>query len=165
MPSLNQAFPKPYITTNDLQPGQRIPVRTTHVSYDKVGQDQKFVAFFFNVAKGFPLNKTNAMVLAKLSGSEDSEKWGNLDVVLFRTTTNYQGRVVDCLRLEPAAPANAAAPSNLFAAAPVQAPVQQQAAPIAPATPAPAQPITQVINEQAVQDGEDLNMFKSILNG
>ncbi len=39
-----------------------------------------------------------------LTGTPDTEKWSNIRVTLFPTTTNFGGKTVDCIRIRPYLP-------------------------------------------------------------
>lgn len=59
--------------------------------------------FFVNKKKGMVLNKTNTMKLKAQWGS-DMDTWKGNEVILYPDTTEFQGRMVDCLRLRPVLP-------------------------------------------------------------
>lgn len=48
-----------------------------------------------------PLNKTNGKVLAKAFG-DDSRDWVGHDIVIYKSTTEFQGDIVPCLRIRTA---------------------------------------------------------------
>jgi hypothetical protein len=64
-------------------------------------KENKLVAYFEKKEKGIVLNKTNADMLAMLSGSEETDDWTGIDVTIFTVdTTDRQGRPTKGLRLK-----------------------------------------------------------------
>lgn len=60
--------------------------------------DVKWVAYFEEDRRGLVLNQTNGTTLKSLFGN-DSEKSVGKQIVLYKATTEMQGRTVECLRL------------------------------------------------------------------
>lgn len=61
-----------------------------------------------NGYKPMILNRTNAKAISKLLGSSYVQDWFGKRVTLYPTTTKFGGEVVECLRVRPTAPAEAA---------------------------------------------------------
>lgn len=59
--------------------------------------------FFVGKKKGMVLNKTNTMKL-KAQWGGDMDQWAGHEVILYPDTTDFQGRMVDCLRVRPVLP-------------------------------------------------------------
>ena len=157
-----------YLSAEDLR-GQAVGVVIERVTEETLGGDrgdeQKGVVWFQGKLKGWALNVTNNRVLTDTFGF-NSDMWLGRRIELYPTTTDYAGKIVDCIRVripapETAAPLPAAQPQvpppNAFSnsAPPAQAapltgaaPAQQPAVPpsgaftgAAPATaPAAQQP-------------------------
>jgi hypothetical protein len=109
-----------------------------------VGTDQKIcISFAEYPAKPLGLNKTNLRRIVDLYGTQ-AESWIGKQLQVYRSTTTYSGKVMQCVRvcgpgqappepvcdtqgnlIPPAAPAAPVAVQQ-----PVAAPVQQQAAPV-----------------------------------
>lgn len=53
--------------------------------------------------KGLVLNKTNAQLIGKQHG-QDMEGWGGKDIIIYPTTTDFGGEMVDCIRVEQVIP-------------------------------------------------------------
>lgn len=103
MANIDDAFPSKYIKASDLK-GLEPVVAIDRVDYELVGQqkDRKAVVYFKGKEKGLVLNKTNAMKIVQLSGSGDTDDWGGFKVKLYGTETQFQGEMVDCIRIKAA---------------------------------------------------------------
>ena len=53
-------------------------------------------------------NRTNAKTITKVLGSPYLEEWSGKKITLFPTTTKFGGEVVECIRVRPTAPKQAA---------------------------------------------------------
>ena len=59
--------------------------------------------------RGLILNKTNALSLVDITGSDDSDEWVGQRVEIYATRVPFQGKMVNALRLRrPAKKGNAA---------------------------------------------------------
>lgn len=88
-----------WITAADLR-GHRVPVVIDHCELDvKVGDDIKNVLFFRGKDKGLVLNITNENTIADAYGWED-DHWIGQPLILYPTTTQFQGKSTPCLRVE-----------------------------------------------------------------
>lgn len=89
-------------------------VTIKRVRLEEVGKDEsKPVVYFNELEKGLVLNKTNAHTFIELHG-EETDDWIGQQVTLFVTTTNFEGKQVEAIRVKgkprvprrrPAAPA------------------------------------------------------------
>jgi hypothetical protein len=70
-------------------------------------RDMKWVLWFEEDARGLVLNQTNAKIIDSLYG-DDSDVWKEKQIVLFKSNTEMQGRIVDCVRVRE--PKNKQAP-------------------------------------------------------
>jgi len=90
-----------YLKAADLQ-GQTVPVTIKDVSEETVGEsgksEQKLVVHFINKEKALVLNVTNTNTIAEIYGFE-TMAWTGRTIELFPTTTDYQGKLVDCIRI------------------------------------------------------------------
>jgi hypothetical protein len=106
--------------------GQPITVQMLKCAEEVVGQgrqaEEKAVLYFMGRDKGLILNSTNANTIGEALGWETSN-WTGHQIELFPTTTDYQGKIVDCIRIRMPAVAPVAAPSAVppVATAPVAA--------------------------------------------
>lgn len=107
-------FPSNYIKAADLQDRQ-VQVTIDRVVMEDIGSDHKPVVYFRGKEKGLVLNKTNTSVIAQGYG-DDTDDWTDAEVILYPSTTDFQGKVVECIRvkLPPRKPAarQAAAPAT-----------------------------------------------------
>jgi DNA-directed RNA polymerase subunit RPC12/RpoP len=53
-------------------------------------------------------NRTNAKMISKVTGSSYVEDWVGKKITLYPTTTKFGGEVVECIRVRPTAPKQAA---------------------------------------------------------
>ena len=105
------------------------------VKVETVGAEQKLTIRFQEHAKSLPLNKTNLRSMAE-AFSKDSTQWINQGVEVYKSKTDFQGQMVDCIRLRPSQPTqqsvvlqSAHQPSAQPPVHPPVQPPQQQPAP------------------------------------
>ncbi len=118
-----------YLTHLDLpQPSQVWTVRD--VKQELVGTDTKIVVYFAEHQKGLGLNKVNLRVIAG-AYTVQSATWVGRQLDLFKDQTQFQGKIVPCVRCRiPAAP-----PQPIAAPPAFPQPVAPQAAPQQPVAP------------------------------
>jgi len=97
--NVNDAFPSKYLKSTDLQ-GRRATVKINSVSMQRIGDDEKLMVFFEGKAKGLVLNKTNAVMIAEIVGSDDTDAWPGVAIVIYPTKTDFQGKRVDTIRVD-----------------------------------------------------------------
>ena len=117
---INAAFPGEFLKAADLQ-GRQAAVVIDRVEMQKVGDDHKPVAYFQGKDRGLVLNKTNANIIADMYGSETNQ-WVGQRIVLYSARVEYQGKLVDAIRVQhpsaaqawmpPQAPPPPPVPSN-----------------------------------------------------
>ena len=102
---VSDAFPSKYLRAADLQ-GQAVKVLIDNVHYEDIGDDHdKPVMMFQGKKKGLVLNKTNALTVEVQFGDE-MDDWVGKEIEIYPTTTSFQGKIVDCLRIRiPVPPA------------------------------------------------------------
>lgn len=133
--NLDQMYPSKWLKAGDLQ-GQTVPVVITRVVMEDVGDEAgKPVAYFQNRDKGLVLNKTNAMSIGLVHGS-DTDTWTGKTIELFPAVVMFQGQNVPCIRVRPVAQAYAEAYAGATAQQPPMGPATAAAA-IAKAAEAP----------------------------
>ena len=126
--NINDAFSGSFLKAGDLK-GKDVTLTITKVEMTKVGEDEKAVVQFAGTDRSLVLNKINASVISDQLGPE-TDTWTGKTIVLFPTTTEFAGRVVDCIRVRPAAVAVApAAPAPLAVAMPSAAELPDSAIP------------------------------------
>ena len=86
-----------WLSAPDLK-GKEIKVTIERAKVEEVGDSHKLVAYFAGKEKGLALNKTNARMIAESYG-RDSDDWTGKDIIMYPTKTEFQGRMVDCIRV------------------------------------------------------------------
>jgi hypothetical protein len=102
----------------------RIKLVTEELIGQGAGQKKKLVVWFTNDPKGLVLNRTNNRSIRGAYG-DDVAGWAGKLIVLFRTKTDFNGELVDALRVRIPPPKQAKAS---------QAPPSQEAVKSAAAT-------------------------------
>jgi hypothetical protein len=100
----SDAFPFRYLQTSVVK-GKPIVATISHVEMEAVGQgaDQKRKPILYlEGQKPLVLNRTNFEALAAAFG--DSDEWAGNKVKVFTARTQYQGKSIDGLRVEPIVP-------------------------------------------------------------
>jgi hypothetical protein len=99
--NINKAFPSKYLKASDLEQEQSVEVE--RITFEEVGQnkDRRPVAYFKGIAKGVVLNKTRSNGIVRASGSEDTDDWPGTTVLLYPSTTQFQGEEVECIGIRP----------------------------------------------------------------
>ena len=96
--NVNEAFPSKYLKASDLS-GKKVRVMISKVDMEEVGDGNKPVAYFAGKQKGLVLNKTNAMIIASQYGPE-TNGWEGAEIDLYPGKTQFNGQMVDCLKVE-----------------------------------------------------------------
>ena len=119
---LGQMFPSKYLKADDLQ-GRRVTLTIASVTVETLGDESKPVVYFVGKDKGLVLNKGNGMMIAALAGTDETDDWHGTRIRLYATPVQFQGKLVNALRVE-AAPQDAPAPTPARRPQPVAAPVE-----------------------------------------
>jgi hypothetical protein len=96
----SELFPSKWIKCADLQ-GRRVVVTIDHLEKEDLGDGEKPVVYFEGKQKGWVLNRTNTEAIGELLGDE-TDDWHGGRIALVPSKTMYQGKRVDCIRVEPA---------------------------------------------------------------
>jgi hypothetical protein len=122
---ISEKFASNFLKAEDLG-GRRVHVVIASVGEEKIGDEDHAIAYFRGKQKGLVLNKTNASYLAAAI-SDETDDWPGREIVLYPTKVNFQGRMVDAIRVEMAhhPPGNGGDGVNTYA----QAPQPAQSAP------------------------------------
>jgi hypothetical protein len=101
MATLNDLFPSRYLKAHDLQ-GHEPVVTIARVACEPMGKtrDVKPVLYFAGKAKGLRLNKTMAVAIAAIAGSDDTDRWPGTAVQLFTTTATFDTRTFPVVRVK-----------------------------------------------------------------
>jgi hypothetical protein len=97
--NISGAFPSNYLKAADLQ-GRRVTVTIAGVKMEDIGGDHKPVVKFQGKDRGMVLNKTNANMIAEIAGTEETDEWTGVAVVLYPTKVDFQGKRVDAIRID-----------------------------------------------------------------
>lgn len=97
---IGTAFPGNYLKAADLQ-GKRVQVVIERVEMEDIGGDTKPVVHFKGKDRGLVLNKTNANAIWGITNSDDTDDWEGVAITLFPSKTDFQGKRVDCIRIDP----------------------------------------------------------------
>jgi hypothetical protein len=107
----SEMFPGKYLKADDLEDGEECAVIIASIKIEEMRDSVDKPVLHFEDGSAMPLNKTNGKVLAKAFG-DDARDWAGKEVVIYKSTTEYQGDIVPCLRIKvaddkhkPAAPA------------------------------------------------------------
>jgi len=92
-------FPSNFLRASDLQ-GRRIGVVIEDVVREDVGEDKRAIMSFKNKTKRLILNKTNLRTIEEISGTDETDNWRGLQIVLYPTKVDYQGQRVDAIRVD-----------------------------------------------------------------
>ena len=91
-----------FLKTEDLQ-GKACRLVIEAICNEEIngdhGKEKKLVARFAGKDKGLVLNRTNADSIAEIAGSEDTDDWAGVQIVLFPDKTKFGGKTVDCVRI------------------------------------------------------------------
>ena len=112
MPTKSEAFPSRFFKAADIPPAGLV-LQIAKVEHEKVGPDQedKWVAYFKGQEKQLVLNSTNWDLTAAALREDDSDNWIGKTIELYPTTTQFGGKMVDCIRVRRHRPAPQVSPS------------------------------------------------------
>jgi hypothetical protein len=71
------------------------------IRMEEIGRDKqtKPVLYFEEAGTGLILNKTNARTIARLLGTEEFDDWIGKTIKLYRTEVDFQGEMVESIRV------------------------------------------------------------------
>ena len=96
--SIDQMFPSKYLSADDLQ-GKPVKAKIANLEQDQMRDGTtKFILSFEGRKKGLVLNKTNGKALAAAFG-RDSAGWIGKEIELFDVPVDFQGKIVQGIRL------------------------------------------------------------------
>lgn len=89
--------------------GRDVTITISHVTGGELTGEQgrktkKPIAHIKGKTKKFALNATNCTTIEQLYGTADVDKWKDIRVTLFPTTTSFGGKTVECIRIRPYLP-------------------------------------------------------------
>jgi hypothetical protein len=100
---IEMMFPSKYVRAADLR-GKPVTKTIKKVQIDPLQmkggkKERKPVVYFSDAEKMLVLNKTNAMMIAKLLGPE-TDAWAGKRITMFPTTDRFGREIVDCIRIK-----------------------------------------------------------------
>lgn len=112
MPKMHEMFPSKYLKAADFtEAGETLTIK--EIKEERIGQgkdaDDKWVLYFQERDKGLVLNKTNTGIIAALYG-DDTDDWEGKLISLYATEVQFQGEMVEAIRVKKKAPRPPAAP-------------------------------------------------------
>jgi len=96
----SERHPSKYVQASDLKQEGAV-VTIDRVEMEEVGQKdkkEKPILYFKNASKALVLNTTNDRTITELFGDDDRE-WRGQQIELYPTTTQFGGKIVDCVRV------------------------------------------------------------------
>ncbi len=95
---MSTAFPSKYVSAGDLN-GCACVLTIARVAQEMIEPSKSLpVVYFYGTQKGLVLNKTNANAIVFLH-SDESDSWIGKQIEVYPTTTEFQGKIVDCIRV------------------------------------------------------------------
>jgi hypothetical protein len=100
----NEIFPSKYVKAEDIS--GNLLVTITDAVMEAVGplKIEKLVLYFKEYPKPFICNLTNFKRIEKLHG-DDTDNWIDKKIILYRTTTEFQGEEIPAIRVRDRAQA------------------------------------------------------------
>jgi hypothetical protein len=100
---LDQLFPSKYLRSADLGGETKIVVvdRVETETFKNDGKEEKKAVLHFRGGglKPFITNKTNSLVMAELSGSDDTDDWAGTRIALSPTVVSFKGKATQSVRV------------------------------------------------------------------
>jgi hypothetical protein len=96
--NLNDVYPSNYLKASDLD-GRTIRATIEDIRLEKVGTDEKLIAYFRGGKKGLVLNKTNSNNIALVYGL-DTDGWIGGEIEMFTAMVDFQGRSTEAIRVK-----------------------------------------------------------------
>lgn len=95
----SEAYKGAFFKASDVQ---KKPIRLTieEIAEEEVGGEPKLVVHFEETEQLLVLNKTNGSILAE-KWADDMEIWYGKQILLKADKTQFSGKLVACIRVEP----------------------------------------------------------------
>lgn len=101
MPRIDDVFgSSDLLKAADLPQGRSIPVVIESANVRQFDDGPKIELAFRGKHKRLLANKTNSNSIATVLGTRDYTQWPGRTIFILRTKTDYQGRQVDCIRVD-----------------------------------------------------------------
>ena len=92
-----------FLKAEDLK-GRRVDVVISKAETQEIGGVNKIVLSFDGKEKQLVCNITNARIIASLFESSETGDWLGREITLRPDKTNFQGDLVDCIRVDSVLP-------------------------------------------------------------
>ena len=99
MPKLNEIFTGSYLKADDLK-GRSVTVTIEKAEVVEFDDGHKVVVRFVGKDKALVCNKTNANIIAEVTGQDDTDHWAGHSLTLSVKKVEYQGKLVPAIRVE-----------------------------------------------------------------
>ena len=103
---VSEKFASNFLKAEDLQ-GRKVHVVIASVGFEQINGEDHLTTYFRGKQKSLILNKTNASYLLAAAISDETDYWAGQEIVLYPAKVNFQGRMVDAIRVEMPASASA----------------------------------------------------------
>jgi hypothetical protein len=71
-----------------------------NISKEGAEPNLKWILYFHEVDKGLVLNSTNGQIIAKIAGSDESDDWADVQIVLYHDpNVSFGGKLVGGIRV------------------------------------------------------------------
>ena len=125
---INAAFPGAYLKASDLK-GKHVSITMDRVEMKEVGDGLKPVLYFVGKEIGFVLNKTNGSIISEMYGPE-TDDWHGKTVKLYPARVEFQGKIVDAIRVQLVDPKAVSQEPLAQAQAPAMRPATPRTTPV-----------------------------------
>lgn len=98
MAKLSQVFSGNYLKAEDLA-GRNVPVVIETAEVTEFDDGKKVVLSFKGKDKKLVVNKTNASIIAEVTGQDDTDNWPGCAIVLTTKKVEFQGKLVPSIRV------------------------------------------------------------------
>jgi hypothetical protein len=102
MARVSQVYPSKNLSAADLN-DQELTLTISGAEVQSFDEGTKLVIYFEEQEKGFVSNLTNSRIISGLYG-DDTDRWIGERITLYPTETQYNGRMVDCIRVKTKRP-------------------------------------------------------------
>jgi hypothetical protein len=80
--------------------GKAVRVTIESVSSQKFDEGEKPILHFVGKEKTLVLNRVNSYAIANAVGTDESDDWVGWSIVLYPTKVQFQGKMVDAIRVD-----------------------------------------------------------------
>jgi hypothetical protein len=94
----SDVFPSRFVKAADIG-DKEVVVTIDRVEMEDVGDDHKPVAYFKGTEKGLVLNRTNWDRISLAAGTDDSDEWPGVRIMLITEPVTYGGKTSPAIRV------------------------------------------------------------------